>query len=519
MNSTDTPAASRHRDTVDVPRDTAMHLTRLLPEGTGSDSLRRVYARILWSLLAEPGDRHAGALVAALGPECVGAMIGRRRAELLADFSAATGSAPGREWGAAFERWESRRGDVVALAQRVCAAGTRIGAGVLVPGMTNWPRALDDLGPHAPLVIWVRGEMDAVVRSTASLAVVGARASSAYGDTVAGEIAAHAVDEGITIVSGGAYGIDAMAHRGALTSRGCTVAVVAGGVDRFYPAGNRVLFERIERDGAIISELAPGSSPTRWRFLQRNRVIAALARATIVVEAGARSGALNTAHHALELGRHLGAVPGSVLSSSSVGTHRLIADGLATLISGPDAAIELFREGMTEWDRSSQSRGISDGVEEAGDEGLNPRAVVSGTGSVAEPREATGRDRATGADSERGAGRATGTDSERGAARATGTDPEHGAGRATGAYPEHGEHRATEVRRATATARAGSDAVRGWDALLVRRGRDVDEIARRSGLSTRETRSALAELELSGHAERGDDGLWRRRSGRGRPDR
>jgi DNA processing protein len=155
------------------------------------------------------------------------------------------------------------------------------------------------------------------------------------------EASAGLVDRGYTIISGAAYGIDGMAHRAALASQGLTVAFLAGGVDRFYPSGHDSLLTRIVENGAVISELPCGSPPTKWRFLQRNRLIAAASVATIVLEAGWRSGSLNTAGHAATLGRPLGAVPGPVTSAASAGCHRLIRDYDAICVTNPDQMAEL----------------------------------------------------------------------------------------------------------------------------------------------------------------------------------
>ena len=165
-------------------------------------------------------------------------------------------------------------------------------------------------GRRAPLALWIRGDARHFGRLDRSVALVGARAATGYGEHVAMESAAGLSDRGFVIVSGGAYGIDAAAHRAALASEGVTVAFLAGGVDRLYPAGNSELLRRIASEGVLVAELPPGSAPTRWRFLMRNRLIAAAASATVVVEAGRRSGSLNTAGHAAQMGRPLGAVPG-----------------------------------------------------------------------------------------------------------------------------------------------------------------------------------------------------------------
>jgi DNA processing protein len=216
-----------------------------------------------------------------------------------------------------------------------------VGGRFVIPGDSEWPTQLDDLGPTRPVGLFVRGA-DVRLSALRSVAIVGSRAATQYGLHVATEFATDLADRGWTVVSGGAYGIDAAAHRGALAARGTTVAVMANGVDVGYPLGNVSLFDRIRADGGcLVSELAPGVNPTKPRFLQRNRVIAALTRATLVVEAAHRSGALNTASSCLRLGRQLMAVPGPVTSAMSAGCHRLMrADEGARLVTGVDEVIE-----------------------------------------------------------------------------------------------------------------------------------------------------------------------------------
>ena len=155
------------------------------------------------------------------------------------------------------------------------------------------------------------------------------------------EITAGLVERGHTIVSGAAYGIDGMAHRAALASAGRTVAYLAGGVDRFYPSGHDALLTRIVETGAVVSELPCGSAPTKWRFLMRNRLIAASTKATLVVEAGWRSGSLNVAGYATSLNRPVGAVPGPVTTAASAGCHRLMREFGATVITSADEAAAL----------------------------------------------------------------------------------------------------------------------------------------------------------------------------------
>ena len=175
-----------------------------------------------------------------------------------------------------------------------------------------------------PLALWVRGNAPLATVGLRSVAVVGSRAATAYGEHVASEFSYGLAQRDVVVVSGGAYGIDAAAHRGALAAGGSSVLVSAGGLDRPYPSGHRHLYDRTAEQGLLVSERPPGSAPHRQRFLSRNRLIAALGTATLVVEAAHRSGALNSAGYARDLGRPVLAVPGPVTSAMSAGCHRLI---------------------------------------------------------------------------------------------------------------------------------------------------------------------------------------------------
>lgn len=194
------------------------------------------------------------------------------------------------------------------------------GVRFVVPGDDEWPAGVDDL-ELPPLGLWVRGPdpLDVVCRR--AVAVVGSRSCTGYGEHVAGELGSALAERGWTVVSGGAFGIDAASHRGALAAGGTTVAVLACGVDVAYPRAHETLLTRIVGAGALVSELPPGSAPLRHRFLSRNRLIAALTAGTVIVEAAARSGARNTVRHARSLGRPVMAVPGPVTSTMSVGCH------------------------------------------------------------------------------------------------------------------------------------------------------------------------------------------------------
>ncbi|WP_112262193.1 DNA-processing protein DprA [Lentzea terrae] len=292
-----------------------------------TDAIR--LARAYLSRVAEPYPAALAALVAEVGPVEAAAMV--RAGEVSPSVASQT---------------SARRTE-----ERVCEdlelIGKR-GGRLLIPEDDEWPRwpfvALG--GPAAqrcggePLALWVRGPHDLAEATDKAVAVVGSRAASGYGEHVAGEFAYGLAEAGVTVVSGAAYGIDGAAHRGALGAGGLTVAVLACGVDFAYPAGHQGLLGKIAREGLIVSEYAPGVSPARHRFLMRNRLIAALGGGTVVVEAGRRSGAKNTAAITLALGRPLMVVPGPVTSASSVGCHELLRDGQAVSVSSVAEIVE-----------------------------------------------------------------------------------------------------------------------------------------------------------------------------------
>lgn len=215
------------------------------------------------------------------------------------------------------------------------AAAARLGARIVVPGDDEWPPGVDDLAmpPHA---LWVGGHGRLAEVCERSVSIVGARAATTYGMDVARGIAHGMASRDFTVVSGAAYGIDAAAHEGSLAVGGCTVAVLACGIDRPYPQAHRGLLNRILEAGCVVTELPPGSAPLAKRFLARNRLIAAMTAGTAVVEAGLRSGSLNTAAAAQQLDRHVAAVPGPVTSMLSAGCHELVRNRGATLVT--DAA-------------------------------------------------------------------------------------------------------------------------------------------------------------------------------------
>lgn len=266
----------------------------------------------------------------------------RALAELVADHGPEAVWERLRAGGETHLAQRARQVDVEAVEQET----SRLGLRFVIPGDPEWPSGLDDLRvPEpgrldpglggVPLGLWLRGPLN--LQDAAGVALVGSRAASSYGERVAADLAADLTvgdrcGGGCMVVSGGAYGIDAAAHRGAL-SVGATVAVLAGGLDEFYPKGNEQLLATVAQRGLVVSEVAPGARPTKAGFLARNRIIAALCRGVVVVEAAHRSGALNTAAWANRIGRPVMGVPGPITSSMSQGVNRLIRSGEAVLVT------------------------------------------------------------------------------------------------------------------------------------------------------------------------------------------
>jgi DNA processing protein len=217
---------------------------------------------------------------------------------------------------------------------------------------------------HRPLALWVVGSARLDDMAQRAVAIVGTRACTAYGEHVAADLAAGLVERDVAVVSGGAYGIDGAAHRATLGTDGFTVAVLAGGIDVPYPSGHTTLLHRIGQDGLVVSEYPPGVRPARHRFLTRNRLVAALSGATVVVEAGARSGAANTAAWARALGRPVCAVPGPVTSAASVGCHALLRDGANVVTRAADVVELIGRIGELAPDER-RSESVLDGLDEA----------------------------------------------------------------------------------------------------------------------------------------------------------
>ena len=286
------------------------------------DSQERA-ALIALAHVVEPGDAQVGALVRERGPAEAVSMIRNGRSGLR--------DGPGLL--ARLDRVDPLRAEAHAV---------RLGASIVHRGSPGWPTQLDHLGDQAPFALWVLGAADLRLTAVRSIAMVGARACTPYGESVARNWAAFLADAGWTIVSGGAIGIDGAAHGGALAAEGMTICILACGVDVAYPRANEHLLHRIADDGLLVSESPPGEGVRRRRFLSRNRLIAALTRATVVVEAGLRSGTTATANVAAALNRPVLVVPGPVTSPMSAGCHGLVRDGAAVLASGPDDILELI---------------------------------------------------------------------------------------------------------------------------------------------------------------------------------
>lgn len=295
---------------------------------------QELYASVGWATLAEPGDELAGFLRLALGSRAsldLVATNAQPRVLLRELESVKLLEAGAMRFGKleqtlsdGLERYRAR---FQSTAIENAFKATRIaGAQVIHAGSANWPSALTDLGLAMPAALWIRGQSDAL---TGSVAIVGSRSITPYGQWVTAEFVGALAQRQVGTISGGAFGVDLAVHKSALAVTAPTIAVMAGGIDRLYPSSNSEILRQI----TVLAELPPGNRPTRWRFLQRNRLIAALGRATLVVEAGHRSGSINTANHALALGRPLGAVPGPVTSAASIGTNNLIRDGKAQLVA------------------------------------------------------------------------------------------------------------------------------------------------------------------------------------------
>lgn len=289
-------------------------------------------ARAYLSRVAEPPAAALSELITEVGPV--------RAARLVA-----AGKVPDRVAAETSARRDDDR------AQADLSAIAALGGRLVIPEDDEWPTetftcfatpsARADARWRAPVALWARGaaRLDELGERGA-VAVVGARAATGYGEHVAAEFGYGLVEGRHAVVSGAAFGIDGAAHRGALAAEGCTVAVQACGLDQAYPAGHLRLLDRVAERGVVVSEYPPGVRPARFRFLVRNRLIAALATGTLVVEAGVRSGARRTAAAAAALGRVVMAVPGPITSAMSVGCHLLVREEQAVLVTRVAEVIE-----------------------------------------------------------------------------------------------------------------------------------------------------------------------------------
>jgi DNA processing protein len=307
------------------------------PEGYTKDRALTLVAAGAIAMVTEPGDRMAGALARSLGrlglvelmieglETC--AVLTALRAE--GNLEACRHSFGDLEGTVADsrQRWLPRLSK--SRLEHLFIQSSILKLQLVTPEQGNWPRGLDDLQDSAPGMLFVEGEPSALGNLNDAVSIVGSRTASLYGLQVTKRLVTELSKVSRATVSGGAIGIDAQVHSTSVEQNLPTVAVMAGGLDRKYPKANFPLFTRIRARGALISELPPGVAPTRWRFLQRNRLIAALTPTTVVIEAGIRSGSIRTANNALELDRELLAVPGSILSGTSLGANALIAESKA----------------------------------------------------------------------------------------------------------------------------------------------------------------------------------------------
>ncbi|MFE4826932.1 DNA-processing protein DprA [Streptomyces sp. NPDC056672] len=294
----------------------------------GADPGERL-ARAALTRVLEPGDEHGGRWLRQFGAAGVLALL------------TSPDAGRGRLTGVGEQRLDGYRSRAeAARPERDLAAVTALGGRFVCPGDTEWPSQLDDLGEARPIGLWVRGHPDLRIWSLRSVAVVGARACTSYGAHMAASLGSGLAERGWVVTSGAAFGVDGAAHRGALAAGGATVAVLACGVDVVYPRGHTELIGRIAEQGLVVAELAPGAHPTRSRFVLRNRVIAALTRGTVVVEAQYRSGSLVTARDAQRLGRFTMGVPGPVTSGLSAGVHELLR-GEGVLVTDAAEVAEL----------------------------------------------------------------------------------------------------------------------------------------------------------------------------------
>lgn len=415
--------------------------------------------------IAEPQDAVAIVLVAAFGPERALAIAEGRdrpspaeRREAAEAWPEHARSLTEEALEQAVRRWQPRVGlrRVEALEETLAR---HHGAWFACPEDADWPEPFQDLGPAQPWGLWGRGQRQRLSRcGVGEIAFVGSRDATGYGTAVTSHLAGDLAAEGYGILSGGAFGIDAAAHRAALATSvrdPATVCFLACGIDRFYPRRHEDLLREIADRGLVLTEVPPGCSPMRHRFLQRNRLIAGLAEVIVVVEAGWRSGALNTAHHGLEWGRTVAAVPGSVFSAQSAGCHRLLRDEPVSMVTSTRDLRELIG--------SPTLPGLTGA-------GPDPLLPMPGPGAGAARAGAPGLG-APGAGSAAGPGIGPGE-----------PDPRDGL---------------DEVQRLV------------LEALPVARAVPADRLCAVAGLAIRQVLPSLSVLEGRGLAQRREDGTWR----------
>ena len=303
----------------------------------GAEQERERSARILLAQWCEAGDRSLGARVRERGAHGVVEEVLAGHSPLPTATGVTARVPSGTTYDAAIARW----------VEPAWTTAQRIGARYVVPGDLEWPSQLDDLRDVAPLGLWLAGSGDLRLLALRSISVVGARSATAYGEGIARELGAHLAESDWLTVSGGAFGIDAAAHRGALAVDGASACVLAGGVDVPYPRSHADLLARIRDSGVLISEAPLGGAAMRHRFLTRNRVIAALSRGTVLVEAALRSGGRSTVREACTLNRVVMAFPGPVTSPMSAGCHAVLRDEAAQLVTSPREVLALVEGRLT----------------------------------------------------------------------------------------------------------------------------------------------------------------------------
>lgn len=320
------------------------------------DDADQAVAEVAFSCLVEPGDGFAGAvsehmplprlLEALINRSDAGQMIALLGEEAVTEIERTFESTWGRLWGNAQQRWLPRlmKSEVISALDWMNQQGSGLPTRhrLVLKSDSGYPQKMTDLNHHAPFALWCLGDAE-LLSAQHSISIVGTRTVSSYGAGVTADLATVAAQNGIVTVSGGAFGVDAVVHQSAVALESGTVAVMAGGLGNLYPRGNHQILAGVAQVGAIVSECPPWVTPAKFRFLQRNRLIAALTDATVVVEAGATSGALSTATHAVSLGRQVAVVPGIMDSARSVGCHDFVNRylGMVRLVARPSEIVEL----------------------------------------------------------------------------------------------------------------------------------------------------------------------------------